>query len=116
MADAISWWHCHGDKYPRLSVMALDYLSIPGKLHIRYNAVANTMLATLVDVEHIFSQARILMPHTRNCLDVPTIRSLMCLGSWGAAGFICDAEALAVIEEHAAAKGKQKVAAEWDGE
>jgi hypothetical protein len=29
--DLIAWWWDHRLMYPRLSVMALDYLSIPGK-------------------------------------------------------------------------------------
>jgi hypothetical protein len=29
--DPIAWWWDHRLMYPRLSAMALDYLSIPGK-------------------------------------------------------------------------------------
>jgi hypothetical protein len=29
--DPIAWWSDHTAVYPRLSAMALDYLSIPGK-------------------------------------------------------------------------------------
>jgi hypothetical protein len=29
--DAIAWWHEHHATYPRLSQMAIDYLTIPGK-------------------------------------------------------------------------------------
>jgi hypothetical protein len=29
--DPIAWWWDHRTVYPRLSAMALDYLSIPGK-------------------------------------------------------------------------------------
>ena len=28
--DAIKWWHEHRSTYPRLSCMALNYLTIPG--------------------------------------------------------------------------------------
>lgn len=28
--NATEWWTAHRDEYPRLSYMALDYLSIPG--------------------------------------------------------------------------------------
>ena len=31
VTDAIAWWHTHRSTYPRLSHMALDYLTIPGK-------------------------------------------------------------------------------------
>ncbi|KAG6838295.1 hypothetical protein C0991_000411 [Blastosporella zonata] len=39
----LRWWIKHRDTYPRLSRMALDYLSIP---------------ATAVDVERVFSAGR----------------------------------------------------------
>lgn len=29
--NALAWWHEHADVYPRLSRMATDYLTIPGK-------------------------------------------------------------------------------------
>jgi hypothetical protein len=32
VTDALAWWYAHKDEYPRLHRMALDYLSIPGKL------------------------------------------------------------------------------------
>ena len=30
--DPFRWWRDHRDSYPKLSAMAMDYLSIPGKL------------------------------------------------------------------------------------
>jgi hypothetical protein len=33
VTDALAWWYEHRDDYPRLHQMALDYLSIPGKLY-----------------------------------------------------------------------------------
>jgi hypothetical protein len=32
--DGIMWWHERCTTFPRLSCMARDYLSIPGKCHI----------------------------------------------------------------------------------
>ena len=31
VTDAIAWWHIRRSTYPRLSRMALDYLTIPSK-------------------------------------------------------------------------------------
>jgi hypothetical protein len=31
VTDALAWWMEHGARFPRLSHMAIDYLSIPGK-------------------------------------------------------------------------------------
>ncbi|KZV99873.1 hypothetical protein EXIGLDRAFT_572679, partial [Exidia glandulosa HHB12029] len=53
--------------YPRLSRMALDYLSIP---------------ATSVDVERTFSKGRTLLSHIRNRLSAQSTRALLCLNSW----------------------------------
>jgi len=33
VTDALVWWHEHRVTYPRLSRMALDYLTIPGELY-----------------------------------------------------------------------------------
>lgn len=30
VVDAVAWWYDHRKAYPRLSRMALDYLTIPG--------------------------------------------------------------------------------------
>jgi hypothetical protein len=34
--NALKWWHEHRAMYPRLSRMALDYLTIPGTSLSRY--------------------------------------------------------------------------------
>ena len=31
VTDPIAWWHERHESYPRLSRMALDYLTIPGE-------------------------------------------------------------------------------------
>lgn len=38
--NALLWWHEHADVYPRLSRMATDYLTIPGK----YNSVMHSTI------------------------------------------------------------------------
>ncbi|KIK17898.1 hypothetical protein PISMIDRAFT_80385, partial [Pisolithus microcarpus 441] len=50
--------------YPRLSCMALDYLSIP---------------ATSIDVERLFSKGRVFLPYLRNRMSSQTTHALMCL-------------------------------------
>jgi hypothetical protein len=39
--DVISWWHKHRSTYPRLSRMALDYLTIPGMFS---NAISSCVI------------------------------------------------------------------------
>ena len=39
-------------------------------------------LATSVDVEHVFSHARIVIPHLQNQLSPKTVHRIMCVGAW----------------------------------
>ncbi|XP_006455328.1 hypothetical protein AGABI2DRAFT_56796, partial [Agaricus bisporus var. bisporus H97] len=63
--------------FPRLSRMAIDYLTIP---------------ATAVKVERIFSEGRSLLSHSRNRLTPESTRASMCLGEWSMSGFIKESE------------------------
>ncbi|EKM74026.1 hypothetical protein AGABI1DRAFT_18104, partial [Agaricus bisporus var. burnettii JB137-S8] len=63
----IMWWREHETTYPRLSQVARDHLCIP---------------ASSVDVERIFSKARIVLSDLCNRLAVQTVRSLICVGEW----------------------------------
>ncbi|EIW51901.1 HAT dimerization, partial [Trametes versicolor FP-101664 SS1] len=65
--DALAWWHARRLQFPRLSRMALDYLSIP---------------ATSVDVERTFSRGRRLLSHVRSRLSAQTTRAVLCLSDW----------------------------------
>ncbi|KAF7776844.1 hypothetical protein Agabi119p4_5237 [Agaricus bisporus var. burnettii] len=73
--DVIMWWREHETTYPRLSQVARDHLCIP---------------ASSVDVERIFSKARIVLSDLRNRLAVQTVRSLICVGEWIKAGLITE--------------------------
>ncbi|KIM61748.1 hypothetical protein SCLCIDRAFT_51980, partial [Scleroderma citrinum Foug A] len=65
--DALKWWHEQHSKYPRLSCMALDYLTIP---------------ATSIDVERLFSKGHMVLPYLHNCLSTQSTCALLCLGQW----------------------------------
>lgn len=66
--------------------MALDYLSIPGKLVAPFVyssiTVLNTLAATSVDVERTFSRGRRLLSHVRSRLSAQTTHAVLCLGDW----------------------------------
>ncbi|GLB43472.1 putative protein dimerization activity [Lyophyllum shimeji] len=81
VGDAIQWWYEKRLVYPRLSRMALDYLSIP---------------ATSVDVERVFSRGRLILSHTRSRLSALSTRALLCLGSWSLMGLVRDEDVTAV--------------------
>jgi hAT family C-terminal dimerisation region/BED zinc finger len=63
----LGWWQVHASKYPRLAMMARDYLAIP---------------ATGAPVERIFSGGVDLVAPKRGCLNEKTIQTCMCLKSW----------------------------------
>ena len=43
ISDALKWWHDQHSNYPRLSCMAVDYLSIPGMSHFRSSLYINLL-------------------------------------------------------------------------
>jgi hypothetical protein len=67
-----------------------------------------------VEVERVFSQARILMPHTRNRLGVASTRALICLGQWSAFGLIRHDDAVNIIEKTKVVQGKDEFVTGWD--
>ncbi|KIL55579.1 hypothetical protein M378DRAFT_90715, partial [Amanita muscaria Koide BX008] len=81
--NPIAWWYERRSLFPRLSRMALDYLTIP---------------ATSVDVEHLFSRGRILLSHLRNCMSAQTTRALLCLGDWSLLDLVKDEDVKKVAE------------------
>ena len=71
----LTWWLCDGqqERYPRLSKMAIDILSIP---------------AMSADPERVFSGARRTISWERMSLGVDTINIGECLKSWIYSGII----------------------------
>ncbi|KIL64547.1 hypothetical protein M378DRAFT_48155, partial [Amanita muscaria Koide BX008] len=78
----LKWWRSKQQVYPRLSLMALNYLSIP---------------ATSVDVERVFSKGRLVLSHVRNRLSAETMRAIMCLGAWTQANLITKKDVVDII-------------------
>ncbi|TFK82771.1 hATC-domain-containing protein, partial [Polyporus arcularius HHB13444] len=82
--DPLGWWWERRREYPRLSRMAIAYLTIPG---------------TSVDIERIFSRGRLLLPHVRNGLSARSIRALLCLGEWSRLGLVKDRDVKHDLED-----------------
>ncbi|KIL63852.1 hypothetical protein M378DRAFT_79131, partial [Amanita muscaria Koide BX008] len=78
----IAWWHKHRSMFPRLSRMALDYLTIP---------------PTSVEVERLFSRGRILLSHLRNRMSAQTTCALLCLGDWSLLNMVKDEDVKKVV-------------------
>ena len=80
--DVIAWWHERQAMFPCLSRMALDYLSIPGKLLLLF-ATWTALIhqtATSVAVECVFSRGRLMLSHVRNKLTAQSACAPLCLG------------------------------------
>lgn len=73
-------------------------------------------LATSVDVEHVFSQGRIVLSHLRSRLSVQSTQALMCLGAWSRLGFVKDSDIKAVVRlpEIPANTKEDVIAVGWD--
>lgn len=67
LQDPINWWKSHSAKLPQLSLMARDYLAIPG---------------TSTSSEPAFSGGRRLITDTRTRLSDSSVRSCICLKNW----------------------------------
>jgi hypothetical protein len=61
------WWQAHQQEFPKLSLMARDYLCIQ---------------ATSVAYEQLFSVAANTITKTRNRLDPQTVWAILCTKSW----------------------------------
>jgi hypothetical protein len=87
--NPLKWWVANRHVYPKLYRMALDYLSIP---------------ATSTAVERVFSQGRQLLSFTRNRLHVSSIRTFLCLGSWGRDDLVFMEDILAAVRSNSKRK------------
>ena len=73
-------------------------------------------LATSVDLEHVFSQGRIVLSHLRSRLSVQSTRALMCLGAWSLLGLVNDSDIKAIVRlpEIPANTKEEDLAVGWD--
>ena len=74
--DPIAYWHSQRRRYPRLSQMALDLVTIQ---------------AMSAECERLFSAAGNLLDHSRSSLDIKLVGMCMALRSWLRAGILKDA-------------------------
>lgn len=116
--DPLKWWNDHRSSYPRLSRMALDYLSIPGMCSIYCCLVvhsSNVVLpATSVDVERLFSQGRLVLSHVRNRLSAQTTRAVLCVGHWSALDLVKTEDVMAIGSLPDAKDGEPALEEGWD--
>jgi len=116
--DGLLWWHEQKHIYPRLSRMALDYLSIPGKLSLFiFDGVTHLYIpfaATSVHVERTFSQGRLLLSHVRSHLSIQSTCALLCVGIWSLLGFVKDNDVRAAAVLPVVDGQEEELAEDWD--
>ena len=65
--DPIAWWAEREKKYPRLSKMAFDILTIP---------------AMSSEPERVFSRGGLVISSQRHSINAKTLETLLCLQHW----------------------------------
>jgi len=75
VSNALAWWldPVQRSRFPQLSCLAVDLLSIP---------------AMSAEAERLFSNARRTISDDRNRLEINTIEALECLKSWLKSGIL----------------------------
>lgn len=63
----LAWWDLHQSEYPKLAQMARNIFSIPGMS---------------AEVERLFSSAKLMLPPSRNSLQMDQIEAGECIRSW----------------------------------
>ncbi|KAJ6810260.1 uncharacterized protein M6B38_158570 [Iris pallida] len=70
--DALDWWKANSARYPRLSIMARDYLAVQG---------------TSIEPDELFSSKGDEAHKHQFCLPHGSMQSVMCINSWFNSGF-----------------------------
>ncbi|XP_034597554.1 putative AC transposase [Setaria viridis] len=70
--DALEWWRGHSSRYPRLSLMARDFLAIQG---------------TSMDPEELFTSKGDNIHKQQYCLPLSSMQATMCVKSWMQSGY-----------------------------
>ena len=80
------------------------------------NILLTLISATSVDIEHAFSQGRLLLSHVHSHLSVKSTCASMCLGAWSLHGLVknSDIKAVTVLPELAPNASEDKLSFDWD--
>ncbi|CAD5177740.1 unnamed protein product [Musa acuminata subsp. malaccensis] len=70
--DILDWWKVNSTRYPRLSVMARDYLAVQG---------------TSVEPDELFTSKGDDIHKKQFCLPYSSMQSFMCINSWVQSGY-----------------------------
>src|SRR5882757_3298290 len=73
-----------------LSITILFYISSYFYIIFLSLIYGTILTGTFVDMEHVFSQGRLLLPYIHNRLSSESMRALLCLGDWCRCGLMKD--------------------------
>lgn len=75
--------------------------------------MSNCKLATTVNVERVFSQGHLVLPHIRNRLTFQSTRALLCVGTWSTLNMINDSDIKAALGAEVTGE-EEDLPADWD--
>ncbi|XP_072982384.1 putative AC transposase [Typha latifolia] len=70
--DVLEWWKVNATRYPRLSLMARDYLAVQG---------------TSIEPDELFTSKGDKMHKQQYCLPFSSMQAIMCINSWIPSGY-----------------------------
>jgi hypothetical protein len=70
--------------------------------------------ATSTEIEHVFSQGRIVLSHIRNHLSAQSTCALLCLGNWSLLGYVKDKDITAIIVLPEVEGDEEELEEGWD--
>ena len=70
--------------------------------------------ATSIDVEHVFSQGRLLLSHVCSRLSIQSMCALLCLGQWSTLGLVRDCDIKACLKLDKVAGEDDNLPDDWD--
>ena len=76
--------------------------------------ILQTLLATSVDVERVFSKGRLILSHVRNGLSVQSTRALMCLGTWSRMHLVKDKDVMEAARLPDVDGSEAELESDWD--
>jgi hypothetical protein len=82
--------------------------------NVSYVCDAIKILATMVDVERVFSMGRLLLPYVHSRLNVQSTRALVCLDSWSLLGLIEDSDIKAAVGLGDVVGKEEELPEDWD--
>jgi len=71
-------------------------------------------IATTVDIEHVFSRGRLVLPYVRSCLAVQSTSASLCVGLWSSQGLVKDSDIRVALRADEIEVEEDNLTVGWD--